>query len=106
MRHKDRRSYRDIGLKLARRKLRTLQEREPEHRVEPNRPDGKIKVIELTADAEARTEAARLPADVRSKMRDVQPHAEVEWAKLERKPVASACSARERLVKPDIERCY
>src|SRR2546422_5870307 len=50
---KDRRSKGDIRLKLTVRKLRTLHERVPEHRVEPDHPDREIKVIELTADAEA-----------------------------------------------------
>ncbi len=45
VRHEDRRSDREIRLKLAVRELRTLQERIPEHRVEPDRPDREIKVL-------------------------------------------------------------
>src|SRR2546425_9221636 len=50
---KDCRSKGDIRLKLAVRQLRTLHERVPEHRVEPDHPDREIKVIELAADAES-----------------------------------------------------
>src|SRR5262249_15551513 len=105
MGHKDRRSHRDVRLKLARRKLLTLQERPPEHRVEPNRPHGEIKIIEHASVAKAGTEGARLPADVRREVRDVQPRAEVEWAKLERKPVAAPEPSGERIVKANIQRC-
>src|SRR6266540_1835887 len=106
MSDKDRRSDGDIRLKPAVRKLWALYERVPEHRVEPNHPDSEIEVIELVADAKARAEGARLPTDVRSEVRDVQPGAKFEWAERERKPVASPETSRARLVKRDVERFH
>src|SRR5712691_2069801 len=84
VRYKDRRPNREVRLKLAVRKLGLLEERVPEHRVKPDHPDGEIEVIERIADAEARAERARLPADVRREVGDVQPNAEVEWTQVER----------------------
>src|SRR4030095_8825650 len=103
--HKDRRSYRDVWLQLASRKLRALQEREPEHRVDADSPHGQVHVLEHAVDADAvGTDDALLPTDVRSEVREVQAYAEVDRAQLPRKPVASAYAAGERAVERDVQR--
>ena len=90
VRHEDRRSDPEVRLKLTVRKLRALQERSPEQRVESDHPDREIDVRECSVDAELRTEGAGLPADVRCEVREVDAETEVEWTDVERKPVASA----------------